>query len=160
MSEAAQTLTVVIPLQVKLRGGRKTMITNGVMAVEARQDITLIKAVARAFRWRGMLESGAFATINELAAAEKINPSYVSRVLRLTLLAPKMVEAILDGRQPEGVTLPGLMEPFPVEWARQQDQRLRPSTLPPNPQSPAGWSPRSHGTRSGYIRAADTSRPI
>ncbi|MFN7538230.1 MAG: hypothetical protein ACK5PY_00315 [bacterium] len=119
MSEAAQTLTVVIPLRIKLRGGRKTMITNGVMVVEGRQDITLIKAVARAFRWRGMLESGEFATINELAAAEKINPSYVSRVLRLTLLAPKMVEAILDGRQPKGVTLPGLLEPFPVEWIQQ-----------------------------------------
>ena len=120
MSEAAQALTVVIPLQVKLRGGRKTMITNGVMAVEGRQDITLIKAVARAFRWRGMLESGAFATINELAAAEKINPSYVSRVLRLTLLAPTMVEAILDGRQPEGVTLPALLEEVPVGWGEQQ----------------------------------------
>ena len=119
MSEAAQTLTVVIPLRIKLRGGRKTMVTNGVMALEGRQDITLIKAVARAFRWRGMLESGAFATINELAAAEKINPSYVSRVLRLTLLAPDIVEAILNGRQPEGMTLPGLMEPFPVEWGRQ-----------------------------------------
>jgi hypothetical protein len=115
-----KTLTVGIPLQVKLRGGRKTMITNGVMALEGRQDITLIKAVARAFRWRGMLESGAFATINELAAAEKINPSYVSRVLRLTLLSPAMVEAILDGRQPERVTLPKLMKPSPVEWAGQE----------------------------------------
>ena len=114
-----KTLTVVIPLQVKQRGGRKTMITNGVMVVDGRQDITLIKAVARAFRWRGMLESGAFATINELAAAEKINPSYVSRVLRLTLLAPEMVEAILDGRQPKGMTLPALLEPFPVEWMQQ-----------------------------------------
>ncbi|MFN8891388.1 MAG: hypothetical protein ACK530_01985 [Alphaproteobacteria bacterium] len=120
MSEAAQTLTVVIPLQIKLRGGRKTMVTNGVMALEAQQDITLIKAVARAFRWRGMLESGAFATINELAAAEKINPSYVSRVLRLTLLAPEMVEAILDGRQPEGVTLRGLLEGVPVGWGEQR----------------------------------------
>ncbi len=105
MREAAQTLTVVIPLQKKLRGGRKTIVTNGVMALEAQQEITLIKAVARAFRWRGMLESGAFATINELVAAEKIDPSYVSRVLRLTLLAPGKVEAILDGRQPEGVTV-------------------------------------------------------
>ena len=51
-----------------------------------------------------------------MAAAEKINSSYVSRVLRLTLLAPDNVEAILDGRQPEGMTLPRLMEPFPVEW--------------------------------------------
>ncbi|WP_333779712.1 hypothetical protein [Falsiroseomonas oryzae] len=67
-----------------------------------------------------MLESGRFATINELAAAEKINSSYVSRVLRLTLLAPDIVEAILDGRQREGVTLPALMQPSPVEWERQR----------------------------------------
>ncbi len=120
MSDAAQTLTVVIPLRVKARGGRKAMVTPGVLALERRQDLTLIKAVARAFRWRRMLESGRFATINELAAAEKINPSYVSRVLRLTLLAPDIVEAILDGRQPEGMTLPGLMEPFPVEWLNQR----------------------------------------
>ena len=90
-----------------------------VSALERRQDITLIKAVARAFRWRRMLEAGRFATVNELAAAEKINSSYVSRVLRLTLLAPDIVEAILDGRQPEGMALPGLMNPFPLEWERQ-----------------------------------------
>jgi hypothetical protein len=115
MSEAAQTLTVVIPLSVKPRAGRKAMVTPGVLALERRQDITLIKAVARAFRWRRMLETGRYATISELAAAEKINSSYVSRVLRLTLLAPDIVEAILDGRQPEGMTLPAIMKPFPVE---------------------------------------------
>ena len=120
MSEATHTLTVVIPLSVKPRGGRKAMVTPGVLALERRQDITLIKAVARAFRWRRMLESGRFATISELAAAEKINSSYVSRVLRLTLLAPDIVEAILDGRQAEGMTLPALMEPFPVEWGSQR----------------------------------------
>ena len=119
MSDAGQTLTVVIPLRMKQRGGRKAMVTPDVLALERRQDITLIKAVARAFRWRRMLEAGRFATINELSAAEKINSSYVSRVLRLTLLAPDIVEAILDGRQPEGMTLPALMEPFPVEWGRQ-----------------------------------------
>jgi hypothetical protein len=120
VSDAAQTLTVVIPLRVKPRGGRKAMVTPGVLALERRQDITLIKAVARAFRWRRMLETGRFSTLAELAAAEKINSSYVSRVLRLTLLAPDIVEAILDGRQPDGMTLPGLMEPFPVEWERQR----------------------------------------
>jgi hypothetical protein len=67
-----------------------------------------------------MLETGRYGTIDELAAAEKINSSYVSRLLRLTLLAPDIVEAILDGRQPEEITLPGLMEPFPVEWERQR----------------------------------------
>nr|WP_246522812.1 hypothetical protein [Neoroseomonas eburnea] len=79
-------------------------------------DTTLVKAIARAFRWRRMLESGRFGTINELAAAEKINSSYVSRVLRLTLLAPDLVEAILDGRQPQGMTLPRLVEDVAVEW--------------------------------------------
>ncbi|MGG5821906.1 hypothetical protein [Falsiroseomonas sp. HW251] len=123
MSDAAQTLTVVIPLRVKPRGGRKAMLTPGLLALERRQDITLIKAVARAFRWRRMLESGRFATINELAAAEKINSSYVSRVLRLTLLAPDIVEAILDGRQAEGMTLPGLMKPFSEHWGDQRPMR-------------------------------------
>jgi hypothetical protein len=129
MSDAAQTLTVVIPLSVKPRGGRKAMVTPGVLALERRQDITLIKAVARAFRWRRMLETGRYGTIDELATAEKINSSYVSRVLRLTLLAPDIVEAILDGRQPEGMTLPGLMEPFPVEWERQRDIFRRPNAV-------------------------------
>ena len=102
------------------RGGRKAMVTPDVLALGRRHDITLIKPVARAFRWRRMLETGRFGTLAELAAAEKINSSYVSRVLRLTLLAPDIIEAILDGRQPEGMTLPGLMEPFPVEWEQQR----------------------------------------
>ena len=116
MSTDGHTLTVVIPLAVKPRGGRKTIITPGVMEVEFRHDITLIKAVARAFRWLRMLETGRCATITELAAAEKINASYVARILRLALLAPDVVEAILDGRQPEGMTLPGLMERVEVGW--------------------------------------------
>ena len=86
----------------------------------ARIDSTLVKALARAFRWRRMLESGMVSTVGEIAAREKINKSYVSRILRLTLLAPDIVEAILDGRQPVGVTLPMLMGPFPVEWDRQR----------------------------------------
>lgn len=123
MTGAAQMLTVRVPLAVrKLRGGRKLVLTPSGMALRGATaaDTTLVKAVARAFRWRRMMETGRFATINELAAAEKINSSYVSRLLRLTLLAPDIVDAILDGRQPEGMKLPGLMEPFPVEWARQE----------------------------------------
>jgi hypothetical protein len=80
----------------------------------------LAKVVARAFRWRRMLEAGRYSTIDELAAAEGINGSYVCQILRLTLLAPDIVEAILDGWQPDGMTLPGLMEPFPEEWSRQK----------------------------------------
>ena len=120
MSDAVQTLTVVVPLSVKPRGGRKAVVSPGVLALERRQDITLIKVVARAFRWRRMLEVGRYATIDELAAAEKINASYVSRILRLTLLAPDIVEAILDGRQPTEMTLPVLMRVFPLEWKAQR----------------------------------------
>jgi len=133
MSDAPQTLTVVIPLKVKRRGGRKAMLTPGGLALHGQQDITLIKAVARAFRWRRMLEAGRYGTIDEIAAAEKINDSYVSRVLRLTLLAPDIVEAILDGRQPEGMTLPGLLKGVPVAWEGQQDRRWSPSPPPPSP---------------------------
>ncbi|MGK7868868.1 hypothetical protein [Falsiroseomonas sp. E2-1-a20] len=125
MPGAAQMLTVRVPLAVrKQRGGRKLMIapastTNrGASAA----DTTLVKALARAFRWRRMMETGRYGTINELAAAEMINSSYVSRLLRLTLLAPGIVEAILDGRQPEPMTLPALMEPFPVEWEEQREE--------------------------------------
>jgi hypothetical protein len=111
-----------VPLAVrKPRGGRKLILAPGGMADRGASaaDPTLVKALARAFRWRRLLEMGRYGTIDELAAAEKINSSCVSRLLRLTLLAPDIVEAILDGRQPDGATLPGPMEPFPVEWKRQ-----------------------------------------
>ena len=86
-------------------------------------DTTMVKALARAFRWRRMLESGVVSTVDEIAVREKINKSYVSRVLRLTLLAPQIVEAILDGRQAPEMTLRGLMEPFAAEWDRQRLER-------------------------------------
>ena len=124
MTATPQMLTVHIPLTVRRRGGRKVVIapdgTEAPVIAAARIDSTLVKALARAFRWRRMLETGRYATIDELAAAEKINGSYVSRILRLTLLAPDIVEAILDGRQSTEVTPPALMEPFQVEWHGQR----------------------------------------
>jgi hypothetical protein len=85
-------------------------------------DNALVKALARAFRWREMLESGTHATLKEIAEAENINQSYVSRVLRLTLLAPNIVELIVGGHQPAGMTLPLLMKPFPSVWSKQEWQ--------------------------------------
>lgn len=135
MTGAAQMLTVRVPLAVrKQRGGRKLVLMPGGIATRGASaaDTTLVKALARAFRWRRQIETGRYGTINELAAAEKINSSYVSRLLRLTLLAPDIVDAILNGRQPEPMTLPALMEPFPIEWARQRDRQWSPSPPPPN----------------------------
>ena len=116
-------LTVHIPLTVRRRGGRKVVIapdgTEAPVIAAARIDSTLVKALARAFRWRRMLETGVVSTVGEIAVREKINKSYVSRILRLTLLAPQIVEAILNGRQAPEITLPMLMGPFPVEWDQQ-----------------------------------------
>ena len=98
-----ETLTVQIPLRLRKRGGRKLMVVPEGAAAwapqRARVDSAMVKALARACRWRRLIESGEYASITDLAAAEKINQSYVCRILRLTLLAPEIVEAILDGRQ-------------------------------------------------------------
>lgn len=82
-------------------------------------DNTMVKAIARAFRWQAMLENGTYRCLDEIGKAERIAPSFVSRVIRLTLLAPDIVEAILEGRQPAHLTLKDLMGPFPMEWQRQ-----------------------------------------
>jgi hypothetical protein len=92
-------------------------------------DNTIVKALARAFRWKRMVESGEFTTIAELANHEGIAPSYMTRVLRLTLIAPAIVEAILNGTQGPEVTLARVQEPFSVEWnisgCQSSDQHTR-----------------------------------
>lgn len=117
------TVTVTVPFTIRKRGGRKLVITpDGTTAAptpRVRVDSALLKALARGFRWRKLLETGHFATIEEIAEAENINPSYVSRVLRMTLLAPEIVEGILAGRQPPGLTMAKAMQPFSSEWRRQ-----------------------------------------
>jgi ParB-like chromosome segregation protein Spo0J len=82
-----------------------------------RTDYTLVNALARAYRWKQMLKSGKFTTIAELAEREGIATSYMTRVLRTTLLAPDIVELILEGRQMPKVTLARVLKPFPVDWA-------------------------------------------
>ena len=113
------TVTLHVPFRVVKRGGRKEMQMPDGAVQPRRTENTLIKALARAFRWKRMLESGEFASISELAENEGIAFTYMARVLRLTLLAPDIVEAILDGRQRPEVTLARVLEPFPVEWMSQ-----------------------------------------
>ena len=115
-----ETVTVHVPFRIVKRGGRKEIVLPPGTVQRHKTDNTQVKALARAFRWLRMLESGQFATIAELADGENIAPSYLTRVLRLTLLAPDIVEAILDGKQGLQLTLAGLMEPFPPEWEEQR----------------------------------------
>ena len=118
-----ETLTLHVPFRIVKRGGRKEMQMPDGATQRRRTDSTLVKALARAFRWKRLLESGEFVTIAELAEREGIAPTYMTRVLRLTLLAPDIIEAILDETQGPEVTLARLLEPVPVEWER-QDKRF------------------------------------
>jgi len=88
-------------------------------APRPRVDNAMVKALARAFRWRRMLDNGAHATLEDLARAKGVHATYVSRVLRLRLLAPEIVEAILDGRQPAALQLDDLLQGFPLGWEGQ-----------------------------------------
>jgi hypothetical protein len=120
-----RTVTVTVPISIRKRGGRKIVLApNGAnvarVGAAPRIDGALVKAIARAFRWREMLEGGEYPTIREIARAEKINEAYVGRVLRMTLLAPDIVEAILNGRQARDVRLEAVMVRFPLEWAAQR----------------------------------------
>jgi hypothetical protein len=92
----------------------------GDVAIRTRADPAMVKALARAFRWKRLLETGRYASISEIATAEKIDRGFVGSLLRLTLLAPDLIDAILDGRQPAGLGLPALLKPFPVEWDQQR----------------------------------------
>jgi hypothetical protein len=103
-----------------IRGGRKTVITELTSPrPQARTENALLEALARAHRWRRQIESGEYASITELAKANRVNESYACRLLRLTLLAPSIVTDILNGRQSSDLTLKNLTRPFPVRWDEQ-----------------------------------------
>jgi hypothetical protein len=112
------TPQVQVPFKIRKQGGRKEIILPEAAATpRLRIDNTVVKALARAFRWKRMLESGEFATIGDLATNERIAPSYMTRVMRMTLLAPEIVEGIVEGRIAPG--LAELLEPFSTDWAEQ-----------------------------------------
>ena len=117
----AQTVTVHVPMKFTSRGGRKTIISEigPASPPSPKTEDALLKALAKAFRWRGQIESGEYASITELAKARGVNDSYACRLLRMTLLSPEIVTAILDRRQHADLTLKQLARPLPIEWDRQ-----------------------------------------
>jgi hypothetical protein len=114
------TITVHVPLRFTVRGGRKTIVIGQTSheAPKTRFDNSIAKALARAYRWKQKLDNGTYATMVELAKAERINESYVTRLIRLNLLAPDIVEAALDGRTP--LTVQILTEPISTYWTEQR----------------------------------------
>jgi hypothetical protein len=120
------TVTVRVPLAIRKRGGRKVVVApDGSVLPTAPRHVTtnadpaLLKALGRAFRWKRLLDDGTNASVSDIARAEKLDRTYVGDVLRLTLLAPQIVETIVEGLQVEKMTLPVLMKPFATEWAEQ-----------------------------------------
>ncbi|MBF0130236.1 MAG: hypothetical protein HQL33_09600 [Alphaproteobacteria bacterium] len=119
----ASTLTIRIPMKFRRQGGHKQIIVpDGLPEKPVRRpDEALLKALVRAHRWKRLIDTGQVRNIREIAEAEKLGTSYVSRIFRLTLLAPEIVEAILDGRHPRTLSLADLIDELPVEWERQRE---------------------------------------
>jgi hypothetical protein len=129
---AATSITVRVPLAIRHRPGRKTVVTpdaQNCLTTPTRADPTLVKAMARAHRYQRMLDQGHHGSLTELAAAEKMDRSFLGKLLSLTLLAPDLVEAILEGRCDVG--LPTLLRPFPASW-QEQANALAPGSGPPS----------------------------
>jgi hypothetical protein len=129
ISKDGRTAMVSISVSFLQRGGRKQILSppgSAPWSPAPRVDNALVKAVVRAHRWRQMIESGKYASSAELAKAEKVNDSYLSRILRLTLIAPDITEAILTGRQPSTLQLDDLLKPLPPEWSGQHSALFSP----------------------------------
>jgi hypothetical protein len=122
-SHEVDTLTIRIPIRLQRRGGRKLIMTPEGAAAPARKpsrDETLVKALVRAHRWRRKIENGQAKSITDLAEQEGVTDAYVCRLLPLTCLAPDIVEAILDGRQPRGLRLAEVLGNGPLAWEEQR----------------------------------------
>jgi hypothetical protein len=118
------TLVVRIPMRFRRRGGRKRIVAPDgselVPSSKPQPDGTLVKALARAWRGQRILDDGVYASVSEIGDAENISKSYVSRILRLALLAPDIVEAILAARTDQGMMLERLERPLPASWVEQR----------------------------------------
>jgi len=123
----AGRVVIVIPMQLKRRGNRKEIIIpDGAPLADDQQAASasvykpLAIAVARAHRWKDLLAGGTYATMNDLAERLDLDRAYVRRLMNLTLLAPDLVEAILDGDEPSGLSLVSLAESIPMAWEEQR----------------------------------------
>ena len=123
---AQETVTITIPVQFKRRGGRKEIIApaDGGPVEEpiASPQEPLVLALAQAHHWQGLLDEGKFENAGALAKHLRVSKVYVARTLRLNYLAPDIVRAILDGREPSGMSLVKLTQPLPAEWTEQRAQ--------------------------------------
>jgi hypothetical protein len=124
-------------MRFQCRGGRKRIVAPDgselMPAAKPQPYSTLVKALARAWRWQRMLDDGVYASVSEVGDAENISKSYVSRILRLALLSPDLIEAILAGRTDQALVLGRLEQPLPASWEEQRRRlQLWPQREPSN----------------------------
>lgn len=128
VNSTENTVRFTIPMQFKRRSSRKMIVgpdgkTIKAMASNAsKADQTFVNALAKAFRWQTMLEDGTYASPKELAQREGMDITHLYRVMRLTLLAPDIIEAVLKGKQPRTLTLQNVIRGFPISWAQQRQK--------------------------------------
>jgi hypothetical protein len=126
------TLVVRIPMRFQRRGGRKRIVAPDGSQIaptsKPQPDSTLVKALARAWRWQRMLDDGVCASVSEIGESENISKSYVSRILRLAMLAPDIVEGIFAGSTDQALVLERLERPLPASWVEQRARILEPKT--------------------------------
>lgn len=127
--ETAEGPRIHVPLNIKKRSGRKQIVvhdTPETQAPEAKIESgtayrnAMVVAFARAFRWKRMLDEGKYCSIAEMGEALGINRFYLARLLRLALLSPDIVEAVVDGREPDGMSIEQLRRPMPLLWDEQR----------------------------------------
>ncbi len=126
-SEDNQRITIFIPMTLKRKGRKRQIVAPEGSNVNPDRDealdATLFSALARAHYWNNLLKSGECESITEIVELENFDSTpYVSRILRLTTLAPDIQEAIVQGKQPPSLSLADLMSPFPIEWGEQREQ--------------------------------------
>lgn len=121
-SSDGETLTVHVPMNFRRRGGKKLVVVPNdaqPRPAQSKPGSPLVKLIVRAFYWKRLFDSGDYATLGELAAAEKVDKSHLCKVIRLTLLSPDIIEAILDGTEPTGLEIERMLKPFPIVWGQQ-----------------------------------------
>jgi hypothetical protein len=118
------TLVVRVPMRLSRQRGLKRILAPDdselTPPTRPQPDGVLVKALARAWRWQKLLDAGVYGSVTEIAEAEKISKSYVSRILRLAVLAPDIVEPILGGWTDQQVMLERLERPLPMGWEEQR----------------------------------------
>jgi site-specific DNA recombinase len=119
---ASLTMTRLIPMEMKRRGEELSLVIEGETSAANRPDPSLLKAIARGYRWFSELASGRATSITEIAKREGVYDSYVKRLIPLALLAPEIVQSICDGSQPATLTAEALKHtaPLPLEWTKQR----------------------------------------